>query len=1095
MQDVTYSLPSIRGSEINTIVSEYLVSSEPLMLPSDVPSDEPFLIHKFIHAFTLKMLEPSPAYKRTLALHVLNGSDTEDLWPSVADKQTWHDLEIFKEKSVSQTISRAKTEIGKVFFFKQIATPLVDHEALKNQRILLNEISTGNEKTTLLPLLEALASYESVVYGLWAEKDIHYQVLGLVQPTFFSDIPLIGLIPWVKKWDNEWIDNEIFRQVSLTWNEIKNGMGLALNAYGVAMTGFNISGIVLAYQALSRLDSVVATFKERNQSEFFAPFYLEAGLQLRLKFLAGYLSCVDKIQKIIMRSESQQLKKYGELLSTARANKELQELEKLLKTATFNIDDLSVPKSIVWEMFLTFRGRILAASEKLNKCRNHLIPVFAAVGKIDALISVTQLLAEGRFTLAEFDFESDQPYVSLGGYWHPGILGEPVTNSISIGRDKPAHIIVSGPNKGGKSANTEIIPICCLLAQSIGVVPASTFRATPFSTIQVFRNIKDNRMTGDSRFQAEMKRAIALSERAQNQKGKSFSLTYFDELFTGTAPLEGSTAVEAQLQRFGSLSNAISLTTTHYANLERLAKEMPKTFKNFMVKVIRRNGKLHYPYKLEPGFSTDCVAFELAESLGADPAFIGECRNLLREHRALRGVNGFYKLFSRLDPAITGLDINVASKVLNNIFPITRSSLEMVSSDGVHRDLTPEENIGIKGALKNVYASKPRTKNTDVNDMALYILWSLWRNYRVNASNLSTTTMVEILRKVSLSEDAHLKTCATYQYGKFLYESSEQCDSHDDVEANFDKSHKLLTEVAQVGTRNSWESLASQLLLAKMYYESKYPDNNQAMWGLFKHVSCHSHINKTAAGEAYLYRGIRAKKNGENDVALQFFTEALENTYAGKIEGLIRYELGLLAEDTEDKIMHLKKALELLEDESKKDACSRQLQEIPLRYLLMGREAKNSGKFSYAVELFNQALSSSYLSNIEGLIRYELGLLVENDEEKTIHLKKANELLYDDTKKEECTDLLTKINNKRIQPDTAIKTISNTSRSPLRHRRVIQYFNAWHPMWRQLQQLLESMIKRVINWQSWFAQVPILEANSVPVREITTSEPEKLKSE
>ncbi|MBA3283731.1 MAG: hypothetical protein H0U27_01550, partial [Nitrosopumilus sp.] len=119
-------LPAVRGADCNaTIIESFSKVALNSLVKGEDYSRLPW--HKVLEKYAKKIIKPSKKYKRSLALKVLKDAGCNELLSSIVDKQTWDDLEIFKgEKSLAQNICRAETELGKVFFWRHIASPTTE---------------------------------------------------------------------------------------------------------------------------------------------------------------------------------------------------------------------------------------------------------------------------------------------------------------------------------------------------------------------------------------------------------------------------------------------------------------------------------------------------------------------------------------------------------------------------------------------------------------------------------------------------------------------------------------------------------------------------------------------------------------------------------------------------------------------------------------------------------------------------------------------------------------------------------------------------------------------------------------------------------
>lgn len=241
-----------------------------------------------------------------------------------------------------------------------------------------------------------------------------------------------------------------------------------------------------------------------------------------------------------------------------------------------------------------------------------------ALDALGALMDARQSMA-----LQSVSFVSDKrPHLVMRGLWYPGITRSAVTNDWSFtGDDRNA--ILTGPNAGGKSTLMKAVLVATLLAQTIGITSCKEgMELQPFGAIASHINVPDSQKRGESLFQAEMQRIKGCVDLLQNAEDRGLTaLVVIDEIFSSTNPVEGVAGAYATALRIGSFKCALSIISTHYGYLARLAKD--PGFRAFQMPVKMKirdkdNAKLVAPYKLKPGVSHQYVALELMRHSGVD---------------------------------------------------------------------------------------------------------------------------------------------------------------------------------------------------------------------------------------------------------------------------------------------------------------------------------------------------------------------------------------------------------------------------------------------------------------------------------------------
>jgi len=268
--------------------------------------------------------------------------------------------------------------------------------------------------------------------------------------------------------------------------------------------------------------------------------------------------------------------------------------------------------------FFSYQGRALAAYNKLVDEKNHFLQAMMAVGELDAYLSIAQLYLKhqhnstARYCFAQYR-TADKPMIAIDQVWHPSLDPKKVVASnVSLGGDNnPTSLIVTGVNAGGKSTVLKATTFAVWLAQTIGIVPASSIILTPLSKINTYMNVADS--TGyKSLFQAEMHRAGKLLQSLKEMPKNQFALIIMDEIFTGTNPSEGSAGAFGVAEKLISFDNALNIFATHYMVLTELEQESKGRAENNKVSVIEHaDGSLTFPYKLEKGIANQAIALKL----------------------------------------------------------------------------------------------------------------------------------------------------------------------------------------------------------------------------------------------------------------------------------------------------------------------------------------------------------------------------------------------------------------------------------------------------------------------------------------------------
>ena len=200
--------------------------------------------------------------------------------------------------------------------------------------------------------------------------------------------------------------------------------------------------------------------------------------------------------------------------------------------------------------------------------------------------------------------------------YHPTLQKEKrIYNSLTLDDTLKTHVILTGPNRGGKSTMLKSLGLAVLMAQTVGFVFARS------ATMPIFSNVITALAPQDavgkmSLFEAEIEFAKEVKSRIATTTGPIFLM--MDEIFHGTNAHDGVEASQVFLDELYATNRSVfSVVSTHYMDLpKRYGSD--RTQNLCMDASVDPNDpdKLIYTYRLKAGVNCHSSVREILRERG-----------------------------------------------------------------------------------------------------------------------------------------------------------------------------------------------------------------------------------------------------------------------------------------------------------------------------------------------------------------------------------------------------------------------------------------------------------------------------------------------
>lgn len=538
----------------------------------------------------------------------------------------------FSQDTIFGKLFKSSLQGSKYYFAELLTRPNCDINILKKRQSILAAIDTKikgnlNTKQSLQTLKENEKSllwiYQSTDQDLQSLYDLVYFKFWMLKMLNHKDIVLTG--------------HNLYKIIVSPLIGILTPITYFVIPYLIVRIKFKLKVGFIAY--IKMMFNMMFSSSSMFGSGFSNMRYLSYCLSI-IFYFQGLFNSVE-VSKAVYKISSLITEKTYAVAQFIKTAKQMQDifwdddiLNAFFEDSTialpnvnyFEAGDVGSPK---FKLFSNF-GKSLKIYKHFKK--EMYIPLIKRCYMIDTLIGI--LDAKDKLKLGNVEFVEGQddfcePKLSLCKVWHPSLDQEKaVGNDVMIG-ETYKHIILTGPNAGGKSTLIKSVLLTPMLSQTICFANAESCRLTPFHYMNSQINIPDCKGK-ESLFEAEMNRSLESLQQLQLFQDKP-TILVMDEIFNSTNPIEGIAGAYAIAKRISEFKNNVSIISTHFIYLTKLAKRCP-SFAAFKMNVsIQDDTTFSYPYKLSRGVSRQYIALELLKRSGFEEGILDDAIKIKNE--------------------------------------------------------------------------------------------------------------------------------------------------------------------------------------------------------------------------------------------------------------------------------------------------------------------------------------------------------------------------------------------------------------------------------------------------------------------------------
>lgn len=253
-------------------------------------------------------------------------------------------------------------------------------------------------------------------------------------------------------------------------------------------------------------------------------------------------------------------------------------------------------------------GKTLQTLVLVLKHQDEFKKLMTLVGGVDALRAASEVVRTSSMPWSYTEFvESEAPRINFEAMRNPLLAAEKsVADNCVWGAGSESHVILTGPNRAGKTTYLKALAYNVLLSHVFGIACAQKASMTPFKGIVTFMSLNDDLVNDKSRYVAQIARMDGIVSRVNECKEHEFMLVLLDDSVGQGSTQEVNEKIAYEFFKvFGAYHNVVFIGATHFARLTELEAETFGTYKNYRMRVVPSVDGVQAAsaYAVEPGIA------------------------------------------------------------------------------------------------------------------------------------------------------------------------------------------------------------------------------------------------------------------------------------------------------------------------------------------------------------------------------------------------------------------------------------------------------------------------------------------------------------